>query len=229
MKPTGNTIFITGGGSGIGRGLAEALHAIGNKVIISGRRRSVLEEVTKANWGMVFVELDIESPASIASVAESLRKHYPELNVLTNNAGIMKVDKVQNAVDDALVSSIVTTNLLGPVRMTSALIEHLKQQPAAWVIHVTSGTAFVPLAVTAAYSATKAALHLVLAFGTVPAQRHQRQGFGTSPAVCSNRTDGCGTGSRPARHAAARVHRRNAPGIGDRRARGSDRASCLPP
>jgi NAD(P)-dependent dehydrogenase (short-subunit alcohol dehydrogenase family) len=159
----------------------------------------------------------------------SLVKQYPELNVLINNAGIMKVDNVQNAVDDALASSIVTTNLLGPVRMTSALIEHLKQQPAAWVIHVTSGTAFVPLAVTAAYSATKAALDLVLAFATVPAQRHQRQGFGTSPAVCSNRTDGCGTGSRPARHAAARVHRRNAPGIGDRRAGGSDRASCLPP
>jgi len=159
----------------------------------------------------------------------SLVKQYPELNVLINNAGIMKVDNVQNAVDDALVSSIVTTNLLGPVRMTSALIEHLKQQPAAWVIHVTSGTAFVPLPVTAAYSATKAALHLVLAFATVPAQRHQRQGFGTSPAVCSNRTDGCGTGSRPVRHAVARVHRRNAPGIGDRRARGSDRASCLPP
>ena len=157
----------------------------------------------------------------------SLVKQYPELNVLINNAGILKVDNVQNAVDDALVSSIVTTNLLGPVRMTSALIEHLKQQPAAWVIHVTSGTAFVPLAVTAAYSATKAALHLVLAFGTVPAQRHQRQGFGTSPAVCSNRTDGCGTGSRPVRHAAARVHRRNAPGIGDRRARGSDRASSF--
>ena len=159
----------------------------------------------------------------------SLVKQYPELNVLINNAGILKVDNVHNPVDDALISSIVTTSLLGPVRMTSALIEHLKQQPAAWVIHVTSGTAFVPLAVTAAYSATKAALHLVLAFATMPAQRYQRQGFGTSPAVCSNRTDGCGTGSRPARNAAARVHRRNAPGIGDRRARGSDRASCLPP
>ncbi len=79
---------------------------------MSGRRRNVLEEVTKANRGMVFVALDIEGPASIASVAESLRKHYPELNVLINNAGIIKVDNVQNAVDDALVSSAVTTNLL---------------------------------------------------------------------------------------------------------------------
>jgi len=96
----------------------------------------------------------------------SLVKQFPELNVLINNVGIMKVDNLHNPVDDALISSIVTTNLLGPVRMTSALIEHLKQQPAAWVIHVTSGTAFVTLAVTAAYSATKAALHLVLAFAT---------------------------------------------------------------
>jgi uncharacterized oxidoreductase len=79
MKLTGNTIFITGGGSGIGRGLAEALHAKGNKVIISGRRRSVLEEVTKANRGMVSVEFDIESPAGIASVAESLRSIIRDL------------------------------------------------------------------------------------------------------------------------------------------------------
>jgi len=101
----------------------------------------------------------IENPKSITSVANSLVKRHPELNVLINNAGIMKVDNVQNAVDDALVSSIVTTNLLGAIRMTSALFEHLKRQPTAYVIHVTSGAAFVPVAVTAAYSATKAALH----------------------------------------------------------------------
>src|SRR2546422_11218208 len=97
----------------------------------------------------------------------SLVKQFPELNVLINNVGIMKVDNLHNPVDDALISSIVTTNLLGPIRMTSALIEHLKQQPAAYVIHVTSGTAFVPLAVTAAYrseehtSELQSRLHLV--------------------------------------------------------------------
>lgn len=159
MKLEGNTIFITGGGSGIGRGLAEALHAKGNKVIISGRRRNALETVAKANPGIEFVELDIEDPKSIASTAELLVKKYPALNVLINNAGIMKPDGVDGVVDDALVSSTVTTNLLGPIRMTSALIEHLKQQPDAYVIHVTSGLAFVPLAATATYSATKAALH----------------------------------------------------------------------
>ena len=159
MKLSGNTIFITGGGSGIGRGLAEALHGRGNEVIISGRRRAVLEETTKANPGMQSVELDIEDPASVTAVARELMATYPKLNVLINNAGIMKPDGVAGAVDDALVMSLVTTNLLGPIRMTSALIEHLKAKDKATVINVTSGLAFVPLAMTATYCATKAATH----------------------------------------------------------------------
>ncbi len=159
MKLDGNTIFITGGGSGIGRGLAERLQGLGNKVIISGRRAAALAETTKANPGMESVELNVGDPASIAAVAKDLMTRFPELNVLINNAGIMKNDGVANEVDDAVVSSTVTTNLLGPIRMTSALIEHLKGQPAATVINVTSGLAFVPLAMTATYCATKAAMH----------------------------------------------------------------------
>lgn len=159
MKLTGNTIFLTGGGSGIGRGLAEALHKLGNQVIISGRRKSVLEETVAVNPGMKSVELNIEDPASIEAVAKKLIADFPRLNVLINNAGIMKPDHVETTVDDAVVSSIVTTNLLGPIRMTSALIEHLKQQPAAAVAYVTSGLAFTPLAMTATYNATKAAIH----------------------------------------------------------------------
>jgi len=159
MKLTGNTIFITGGGSGIGRGLAEALHKLGNEVIISGRRLGVLAEVTMANPGMKSVELNVEDPASIAAVAKQLIAEHPKLNVLINNAGIMIPDAVQGEVDDDIVAPIVTTNLLGPIRMTSALIDHLKQQPSATVIHVTSGLAFIPLAMTATYCATKAAMH----------------------------------------------------------------------
>jgi uncharacterized oxidoreductase len=159
MKLTGNTIFITGGGSGIGRGLAEALHKLGNEVIISGRRLEVLAEVTMANPGMKSVELDVADPVSIAAVAKKLIAEHPKLNVLINNAGIMIPDAVHGEVDDDIVTPIVTTNLLGPIRMTSALIDHLKQQPSATVIHVTSGLAFIPLALTATYSATKAALH----------------------------------------------------------------------
>jgi uncharacterized oxidoreductase len=159
MKLQGNTIFITGGGSGIGRGLAEALHKLGNKVIISGRRKSHLDATTKANPGMASVELDLENPASIAKVAESLKKDFRELNVLINNAGIMQVDDAAGPIDDGLLVSTVTTNLMGPIRLTSALIDHLKKQSAAVVIYNSSVLGFVPLALTAVYSSTKAALH----------------------------------------------------------------------
>ena len=159
MNVTGNTIFITGGGSGIGRGLAEALHNLGNKVIISGRRKGHLDATTAANPGMQSVELNIEDPASIDSVTRKLLIDFPKLNVLINNAGIMQLDDAAGEVDEELLTSTVTTNVLGPIRVTSALIEHLKKQKAATVIYNTSILAFVPLALTAVYSATKAALH----------------------------------------------------------------------
>jgi len=159
MKLTGNTIFITGGGSGIGRGLAEALHRLGNEVIISGRRKSNLDATTQANPGMHSVELDLTDSESIAAVAKSLMTDYPALNVLINNAGVMLVDDAAGKMDEQFLTSTVTTNLLGPIRLTSALIEHLKKQPRATVIYNTSALAFVPLALTAVYSSTKAALH----------------------------------------------------------------------
>ena len=159
MNLTGNTIFITGGGSGIGRGLAEALHRLGNRVIISGRRKGHLEATTRANPGMQSVELNVEDPASIASVSRRLVADYPKLNVLINNAGIMQVDDAAGVIDDAVLTSTVTTNLLGPIRLTSALIEHLKKQEKAAVIYNTSVLGYVPLALTAVYSSTKAALH----------------------------------------------------------------------
>ena len=159
MKLTGNTVFITGGGSGIGRGLAEALHKLGNKVIISGRRKGHLAATIKANSGMQSVELDVVDPASIATVTKKLIADYPELNVLINNAGIMQIDDAAGAVDEAVLVPTVMTNLLGPIRMTSALIDHLKKQASATVINVSSGLAFTPLAMTAVYCATKAAMH----------------------------------------------------------------------
>jgi uncharacterized oxidoreductase len=159
MNLAGNTIFITGGGSGIGRGLAEALHKLGNQVIISGRRKGPLEATTKANPGMRSVELNVEDLASIASVSKRLIADFPKLNVLINNAGIMQPDDAASVIDDAVLTSTITTNLLGPIRLTSSFIEHLTQQKKAAVIYNTSVLGYVPLALAAVYSSTKAALH----------------------------------------------------------------------
>src|ERR1700754_429142 len=109
MKLSENTIFITGGGSGIGRGLAEALHQRKNQVIIAGRRKDRLMEVAKANPGMGWVELNIEDPASISAIVTKLIAEYRKLNVLFNNAGIMNVDDVSYAIDEKLLVSTLTT------------------------------------------------------------------------------------------------------------------------
>jgi uncharacterized oxidoreductase len=158
MNLTGNTIFITGGGSGIGRGLAEELHKRGNKVIIGGRRKSHLDSVVKSNPGIEAVELDIADPDSIKAAAKKLTAEHPNLNVLVNNAGIIEVDQAAGVIDDRLLVSTVKTNLLGPIRLTSALVDQLKSRRGV-ILYNTSVLAFVPMAVTAVYSATKAALH----------------------------------------------------------------------
>ena len=159
MKISGNTILITGGGSGIGRGLAEAFYHRGNRVIITGRRLQRLQATCDANPGMIAVELDICDPQAIKHVTAQIIADHPELNVLINNAGIMELDDVSGAVDEEMLVATVTTNFGGPIRMSGALVGHLRQQKDAVIINVSSILGFVPLVPTAAYSATKAALH----------------------------------------------------------------------
>ena len=160
MNFTGNTILITGGGSGIGRGLAESLHALGNHVIVAGRRQHALDETTAANPGMKSLRLDIENAAAIREFAAKVVAEFPSLNVLINNAGIMRAEKLLAQQPDlADAEAIVVTNLLGPIRLTAALLPHLLKHPRAAIINVSSGLAFLPLAITPAYCATKAAIH----------------------------------------------------------------------
>ncbi len=160
MRTTGNTILITGGGSGIGRGLAEAFHGLGNHVIIAGRRKQTLDQTTAANPGMTSLTLDIEDRTNIRSFAAEVTARYPALNVLINNAGIMRREKLQSQPEDlADAEAIVATNLLGPIRLTAALLPLLQKQPYSAIMNVSSGLAFVPIAPTPTYCATKGAIH----------------------------------------------------------------------
>jgi uncharacterized oxidoreductase len=160
MQLTGNTILITGGGSGIGRGLAEAIQALGNTVIIAGRRQQALDATTAANPGMRSVQLDIDNAEAIRAFGAKMAKEYPALNVVIHNAGIMRPENLLAQPEDlADAEAIITTNLLGPIRLTAALLPQLKKQPAATIMTVTSGLAYLPMAMTPTYCATKAAIH----------------------------------------------------------------------
>jgi uncharacterized oxidoreductase len=158
MQISGNTILITGGGSGIGRGLAEAFHAEGNQIVIAGRRKNLLDETVAANPGMKAAILDIENGDTVRSFAEQLKKDYAALNVVIHNAGIMRPEALaEGTVADA--EATIATNLLGPIGLTAALLPLLLKQPKAAILTVTSGLAFVPMATTPTYCATKAAIH----------------------------------------------------------------------
>lgn len=166
MQMQGNTIFVTGGTSGIGRGMAEAFHHRGNQVIIAGRRKGRLEQICQQNPGMALFDLDVTNPEEIREVAREVITKFPKLNCVINNAGVqMQVDfHPDKPLDDEKLQAEITTNLLAPIRVTAAFLSHLAKrravpEPPSVVINVSSGLAFVPMARYATYCATKAAIH----------------------------------------------------------------------
>ncbi|TZG28842.1 SDR family oxidoreductase [Sphingomonas montanisoli] len=159
MKTSGNTILITGGGSGIGRELARRFNDLGNDVIVAGRRRDALDETIAGRTGMHAIELDVESAESIAAFARTLIAEHPRLNVVINNAGMMRTDDLTRGDGLNGAEETIVTNLLGPIRLNAALVDHLGTQPDAAIVNVSSGLAFVPLMKAPIYSASKAAIH----------------------------------------------------------------------
>jgi len=159
MKTSGNTILMTGGGSGIGEALAHRFHDRGDTVIIAGRRREALEQAAAGRERIHTVALDVEDPAAVDAFARQVVADFPALNVLFNNAGIMKFEDLTGRRDLADAEATVAINLLGPIRLTNALVDHLSAQADAVIVTVTSGLAFVPLVAAPTYSATKAAIH----------------------------------------------------------------------
>ncbi|OHU21342.1 oxidoreductase [Mycobacteroides franklinii] len=162
MKISGNTVFIPGATSGIGLELALALQAKGNTVIVGGRRTELLDQIRAEHPGISAVQIDVADPASIRTATQQVLAGHPTLNVLIAMAGIMRVEDwhhpesfLQSAED------IVTTNVLGPIRLIANFIEHLQNQPHATIVTVSSGLAFAPLKVTPSYNASKAAIHML--------------------------------------------------------------------
>ncbi|MBD3747532.1 MAG: SDR family oxidoreductase [Sphingopyxis terrae] len=159
MKTTGNTILITGGGSGIGLALAQRWHDAGNVVIVTGRNSAKLDAAIEGRANMHAMPLDVTDADAIAAFAADVVQRFPDLNVLVNNAGVMMYEALDGERNVSDAEATVVTNLLGPIRLTDALIDHLVARGNGAIVNVTSGLAFVPLPKAPTYSATKAALH----------------------------------------------------------------------
>ena len=162
MNISGNVVFIPGSTSGIGLALAVELQARGNTVIVGGRRADLLAQIAALHPGLDTVQVDTSDPASIDSAAKEVLARHPDLNVLVAMAGIMRVEDWRRP-EEFLASAqeVVTTNVLGPIRLIAAFIEHLQKQPDATIVTVSSGLAFTPLAATPSYNASKAAIHML--------------------------------------------------------------------
>ncbi|WP_248958481.1 SDR family oxidoreductase [Sphaerisporangium perillae] len=162
MNISGNTVFIPGSTSGIGLALAVALQAKGNTVIVGGRRAELLERIAADHPGIDTVLIDTSDAASIDSAAKEVLAKHPHLNVLVTMAGIMRIEDWRKPESFlASAESVVTTNVLGPIRLIAAFIQHLQAQPDATIVTVSSGLAFTPLKVTPSYNASKAAIHML--------------------------------------------------------------------
>lgn len=162
MNISGNTIFIPGATSGIGLALAQRFAERGNTVIVGGRRTELLERITAENPGIHAVRIDTADAGSIQEAAREVITAHPDLNVVVAMAGIMRAeDWTTPSGFLETAEATVTTNLLGPIRLIAAFIEHLQTKDDATIMTVSSGLAFAPLRVTPTYNATKAAIHML--------------------------------------------------------------------
>ncbi|MEM6996404.1 MAG: SDR family NAD(P)-dependent oxidoreductase [Myxococcota bacterium] len=160
MDVSGNTVFITGGTSGIGLCLATQLVAAGNEVVVCGRSEEKLAAAAATVEGLHTIRCDIADEADVEACLERLASDFPNLNVLVNNAGVFHLHRFGEG-DDALDLAVqeMTVNYFGTLRLIKRMLPRLSERPRAAIVNVTSGLAYIPFAAAPTYSATKAALH----------------------------------------------------------------------
>lgn len=159
MKLEKKTVLITGGTSGIGLELAWQLLQRNNTVIVTGRDREKLDAAKRMLPNIHTFESDVSDPAAIKTLYDNVLAKFPDLDVLVNNAGIMRNLNLNHDRDLNDVTREIEVNLSGPVRMVQQFLPHLKTRPDALILNVSSGLAFIPLPISPVYCATKAAIH----------------------------------------------------------------------
>jgi uncharacterized oxidoreductase len=160
MELAGNTVLITGGGSGIGLALAARFLRAGSDVVICGRRADKLQEAQAAHRGVHIHVCDVETAPGRRALSEWAIGEFPQLNVLVNNAGIQRrVPRLADEDDWERTHQEIAINFEAPLHLSALFIPHLRKQKRAAIMNVTSGLGFAPIASAPIYSATKAALH----------------------------------------------------------------------
>lgn len=159
MRLSGRTILITGGTSGIGFELARRLLDRGNAVVVTGRDEDRLAAARAALPGLHAIRSDVSDPAAIDALHDQVVARFPALDMLINNAGVMRNIKLreEHALDD--LTRELDVDLAGPIRMVQRFLPHLLARPEAAIVNVSSGLAFVPFPPAPIYSAAKAGLH----------------------------------------------------------------------
>lgn len=159
MKLSGRTILITGGSVGIGLAFAAKFLELGNEVIITGRRADKLAEAQAKHPKLHTFVSDVADPVAVQKLADELAERFPKLDVLMNNAGVMvHRNSARGASDLVALTSELDINLAGTIRMVSAFVDRIVAAKGT-ILNVSSGLAFVPLASSPIYCATKAAVH----------------------------------------------------------------------
>ncbi|WP_436513472.1 SDR family oxidoreductase [Clostridium thermobutyricum] len=159
MKLNNNTILITGGSKGIGFEMAKKFLQLNNKVIICGRNESSLKSAKNELKDVYTIKCDISNSNDRKELVETIKKEFPSLNVLVNNAGIQRDVNFNSNCDDLHNLDEISINFEAPIFLIKELLPLIRENNNPCIINVSSQLGFFPMAKMPIYSATKAAMH----------------------------------------------------------------------